>query len=1006
METVDQLHKKPKQQIAIPTTDSLLEGLNKQQSEAVRHTTGPLLIVAGAGTGKTTVITRRIAYLVKQGLAKPDEMAALTFTEKAASEMQERVDLLLPLGHFDPWICTFHGFCERILKNHALDIGLPNDFTIVSNTQQWIFIFQHLQQFDLDYYRPLGNPGKFIGALLSHFSRLKDEVISPEDYLTYAQALRLNQDSAEGVAATIVEKSEKKPKTKKKKIAEVLDLAEISRIEELANAYFTYQKLLLDNNYLDFGDLIHYTLALFKKRPKILNYYREKFKFLMVDEFQDTNLAQYMLVKLLAGEKANLTVVGDDDQSIYKFRGASVSNILKFKEDYPTFKQITLVENYRSSQNILDLAYNFIQENNPDRLEVKLAIDKKLKSNTTEHGTIEVLEAPDVHSELQTVVKKVLELKNATDISWNEFAILIRSNAAATEVLPLLYAAGIPYTFFASRGLYKKPIIADLLSYMKLLDNFHDSASLYKILQLQKFYIAPGDLATMLQFSHKKALSLYEALQQINAITGLSSETHTKMRQLLEMLGRHANANSRLHVVEMFVLIIKDLGLEEKVKEETQEAAENRELIEQFYKKIEQFEQTNDNKSTHNFLYLLDLEMEAGGDGEIKFNPDLGPESLKIMTIHSSKGLEFMHVFVINMVDQRFPTREKSDSIEIPTELIKDILPQGDFHLQEERRLFYVAMTRAKRGLYLTWAKDYGGSREKKPSLFLVETKLVPSEKINKATGKVVFSRPVRHTAEIYPAPTQFSYSQLNDFENCPLKYKYQHYLKLPIAGSCHLSFGQTVHKALEEYLKLYKKNIELPQQDLFGKKPDVVLPEFKFLELLYEKNWVDDWYRDKQEKEQYRALGKKMLLSFYETLQKKPIQPKYIEQFFKLKIGSYNFVGKIDRADATAVGIQILDYKTGKQPKKSEKKDLDQLYIYQWAAQDFLHEHVAGLNYWFLQDNAFIEEPVADAESIVQLQERLLKIIENIIYVTKHNLFKEEHKKVRDHHCEFEYLE
>ncbi len=405
-------------------------------------------------------------------------------------------------------------------------------------------------------------------------------------------------------------------------------------------------------------------------------------------------------------------------------------------------------------------------------------------------------------------------------------------------------------------------------------------------------------------------------------------------------------------------------------------------------------------------MFLLDLEMEAGNDGEIKFNPDLGPESVKVMTIHSSIGLEFNYVFVINMVDQRFPTREKADAIEIPEALVKDILPEGDFHLQEERRLFYVAITRAKSHLYLTWAKDYGGSRAKKPSLFLVETKLVPSEKINKATGKVVFAKPLKQEFEIYVAPTRFSYSQLNDFETCPLKYKYQHYLKLPVEGSCHLSFGQTVHKVFEEYLKLYKNNIELPQQDLFGKKPDNVLPEFKFLEQLYEKHWVDDWYRDKQEKDQYRSVGSTMLKTFYDNLQAKECKPKYIEQFFKLKIGSYNFVGKIDRADTSSEGIEIIDYKTGKLPKNKDKKDLDQLYIYQWAAEEFLQEKVVGMRYWFLQDNEFIEEPIADHEAIETLKERMLATIENIIYVTKHNLFKEMHKKVRDHKCQFEYLE
>ena len=337
--------------------NSLLDNLNKEQLEAVTHQNGPLLIVAGAGTGKTTVITKRIAHLIEAGLAKPDEILALTFTEKAAGEMQERADLLLPLGYHDMWISTFHSFCERILQQHGLDIGLPGDFKLLDETKAWMLVHNNLEKFDLDYYKPLGNPKKFISALLKHFSRCKDEVINPADYLSYAEGLKLSNDSAEGVLGE--SKNQKIGKTQKTKLRQsdiptsdspAIDPSEILRTAEIAGAFHTYQKLLLDNNYLDFGDLINYCLDLFKKRPRILKIYQEKFKFLMVDEFQDTNLAQYELIKLLAGDKCNLTVVGDDDQSIYKFRGASVSNILKFQNDYKSAKQITLVENYRSSQ--------------------------------------------------------------------------------------------------------------------------------------------------------------------------------------------------------------------------------------------------------------------------------------------------------------------------------------------------------------------------------------------------------------------------------------------------------------------------------------------------------------------------------------------------------------------------------------------------------------------------------------------------------------------------------
>ncbi len=973
-------------------SQNLLAGLNDEQGKAVKHTAGPLLIVAGAGTGKTTVITRRIAYLVEQKLATPEEILALTFTEKAAGEMQERVDLLLPLGYYDQWISTFHSFCERILKSHALDIGLPNDFKLLDDVAQWVLVFNNFDKFNLDYYKPLGNPGKFIDALLSHFSRCKDELIAPEDYLKHAETLRLQTDQP--------------VKTKKKKTEDAVDLNEVGRLEEIANAYHVYQKLLLDNNYLDFGDLINYTLELFKKRPKILQFYQKKFKFVMVDEFQDTNFAQYQLVKMLAGETKNLTVVGDDDQSIYKFRGASVSNILKFKDDFSEFKQITLVENYRSTQNILDLAYNFIQANNPDRLEVKLQINKQLKAADKGQGIIEVIEGRDLSDELNEVAKKIVELQGG-ESSWNDFAVLIRANSAADELLPILDNYNIPYTFVANRGLYKKPIILDVLAYMKLLDNAHDSLALYRVLTLPKFQIPHNELSSLLLLGKKKTLSLYDSLVAGQTLAEISQESKKKIQDLMDTLRKHTVDCKNCTAAEILVAIVQDLGLETKLKTDTQGNAESRELLDQFYKKIEVFEQEQEHKDLHSFLEALSLEIQAGSDGAIKFDPNLGPESLKVLTIHSAKGLEFKYVFIINMVDQRFPTRQKSDAIEIPAALVKDILPEGDFHLQEERRLFYVGLTRARSNLYFSWAKDYGGSRAKKPSQFLLETKLVPSDKTNLATGKVIFTKSPANTngKQIYHVlPTNFSYTELNDFETCPLKYKYVHYLKLPLPGSYHASFGITIHKTFEEFLKLYKNNQELKQTDLFGQKPsDNPLPDFKFLEALYAKNWVDDWYPKKDEKEKYRAMGKKMLTTFYDNLKSTAPKTKYIEQFFQIKIKDYTFKGKIDRADVSDGGIEIIDYKTGKTPKS--KRDIDQLYIYQWAAQEFLREKVLGMKYWYLQDNSFIPQDLGSPEDITKLKEGLLEIMEQIIDATKYDKFKELDSKIK-HKCEFSYLE
>src|SRR3989339_2282089 len=357
------------------------------------HKNGPLLIVAGAGTGKTMAISQRIAYLMEQGKARPEEILALTFTEKAAGEMEERVDRLLPMGYLDLWISTFHGFGEKILSEHGLDIGLPGGGKLLNEFEQWALMKKNLDKFNLDYYRPMGNPTKFIHALIKHFSRCKDEDISPAEYLEYAVELKQNLD---GMLSGTNKKSGRKISNFKFSISKKYSISniqypnreiaeqEIVRINEVANAYHVYNQLLLDNNALDFGDLINYSLKLFRERPAILEKYRTQFKYILVDEFQDTNLAQYELIKLLAAPKNNLVVVGDDDQAIYRFRGASMSNILQFKRDFPGATQVFLKRNYRNCQSILDLSYNFIKLNDPNRLEYELNRDIKGSSVVTE----------------------------------------------------------------------------------------------------------------------------------------------------------------------------------------------------------------------------------------------------------------------------------------------------------------------------------------------------------------------------------------------------------------------------------------------------------------------------------------------------------------------------------------------------------------------------------------------------------------------------------------------
>jgi DNA helicase-2/ATP-dependent DNA helicase PcrA len=898
-----------------------LSKLNEEQKEAVLCEKGPLLIVAGAGTGKTTVITRRIVNLIEKGFAKPEEILAVTFTEKAAYEMEERVDKLLDFGYVDLWISTFHAFCEKVLRENALDIGLSPDFKILDSTAGWLLARKNLDKFDLKYYQALGNPTKFIQALISHFSHCKDQEIYPEDYLNYADALKTTDNGKED--------------------------EETERITEIANIYHTYQQILLDNGALDFGDLINFCLKLFKKRPQILKKYQNKFKYILVDEFQDTNWSQYELIKMLAEPNNNLTVCADDDQAIYRWRGASFSNIIKFKEDFPNAKQVSLINNYRSAQNILDKSYNFIKQNDPDRLEFRIQINKKLIANTKEQGIIEHIHAKNLDQEVGETLKKILEiLKRDKDANYNDFAILVRANDTAIPYIKALERAGLPYQFLASRGLYSKPIILDIISYFKLLDNYHESSAFYRILNLPFLEISETDIATITQYSHKKTKSLYESMQELTLIPGISGHTQEKIALILSLIQKHTEQAKNKGVSELLLAFLEDSGYLKYIIDNNQ--TEKLDLVNQFYKKVKAFEESALDPILKNFMEQINLEFEAGEEGKLEFDPEKGPDMIKVMTIHAAKGLEFKYVFLVGMVDRRFPTDQRKDPIELPDEMVKDIKPTGDVHLQEERRLCYVAMTRAKKELYFTSAVDYGGQRAKKLSRFLVEMGYKAEETKTSDAKTGVLAEKIKPTDRLKQKtgteyiPDHFSFSQLAAFEKCPLQYKFNFILKVPVRGKAAFSFGHTMHNTLYDFFK-------------FVSEPGQKNKLLERLMAFYEKNWVDEWYDSKKNKEEYLEKGKKILKAFYKEYQKNP--PKILdtkeglalELPFNLKIGQNTIIGKIDRIDDLGNGqVQIMDYKTGTSKDKPEK---DQLLIYQLAAKEVLGLNPKLLSFYYLDD-------------------------------------------------------
>lgn len=942
--------------------ENLLANLNKAQLEAVSHDTGPMLIVAGAGTGKTTVLINRLAWLIQEKQIHPDQILLTTFTEKGAAELEDRADRLLPYGCVNLWINTFHGFGERILRDHALDIGLTPAFKLLNTTEQWMFIRRHLDEFGFDYYKPLGDQTKFIHEIIKHFSRLKDENISPEDYLKLAEDMKADSD-------------------KIKSSADDGDSLDAARIAELANGYHVYNRLLIKEGLLDFGDLIRYTIKLFTERPNILKKYREQFTYIMVDEFQDTNTIQYELVKMLAAPNNNLVAVGDDDQSIYRFRGASLSNIMKFKDDFPAAREVVLTENYRSGQAILDHAYSFIAHNNPNRLEAKLKLDKKLISKIKEKSEASYFQFDTEFEETKMVadtIKKLHASKAAE--SWADMAILVRANDTADKFVRELTRQQIPNHFVSLKGLYYKAVILDIFAYLKLLDDYHEPSALYRILNIEHFRIDHENLLILNKWGRKKLWSLFETLQHVDLIKEISDETRAHIKTLLESIRKHSELSKINKTSKVYLHAVRDCILPYLDQDKDQESFS---YLNQFYSKIKSFEASDEHGLLKDFLALINLEMEAGETGGLRFNYD-DADTVKVMTVHAAKGLEFGHVFISNLVDRKFPVDNRGDKLPIP-EALGAVKTQGkDAHIEEERRLFYVALTRAKRGLYCTGARNYGGLRDKKPSRFVEEAGLAIV-----ASKTAIQSELERDLQEIdakaapiqYALPEAFSFSQLSCYEECPLNYKFIYILKMPTEDSSKAVFGRCIHNCLRQYyLPLLENSF---QPSLFGKqKPNDELFSLKHLLGYYENYWIDGGYESRKEADDFKKHGKDMLTNFYKEVGSERPAIIFLEKKFNLKLGDYVLNGTIDRVDQLPDGsVEIIDYKTGEAPKAGknlEYKKKRQLLLYQAAMESVFGKKVSKLSFYYLKPNEKISF-VAKPEEIEKVKLEMIALIEGI---------------------------
>lgn len=629
---------------------NLIEGLNDKQKEAVLATEGPCLVIAGAGSGKTKVLTHKIAYLLSEKNVKPWNILSITFTNKAANEMKQRVEKLVGEASQEMWLGTFHSICVRILRRFIDRIGFDTTFLIFDSTDQRTLVKECIKSMRLD--------DKLFTdrSVLSEISNGKNDMLEPKAY-----QVKYNGDF---------------------------------RKEKIGKVYELYQKKLKENNALDFDDIINYTIKILTENPDVLEYYTEKFKYVLVDEYQDTNKAQFMLVSILASKYGNITVVGDNDQGIYSFRGADITNILNFEKDFPGSKIVKLEQNYRCTGNILKAA-NAVIKNNENKY------DKKLWTENEEGKLPCIYKAEDEYDEASYIVKQINMLKMEEYLKLSDFVILYRMNSQSRAIEDIFRRENIPYKIIGGLKFYERKEIKDIISYLRLIQNPADNLSLKRIINEPKRGIGKTSLDNIQDISDKTGKSMYEIIKyaeqyELNRV----KENSIQFVEVIEELRKQVN---QIPISELIKLTLNKTGYVKALENENTIEAESRiQNLEEFLTVAIEFEEQMAENTLAEFLESISLTSDID-------NMEESEDTVTLMTLHSAKGLEFPVVFLVGMEEGIFPGYKSIEEIK---------------ELEEERRLFYVGITRAMQYLYLTCAKRrtiFGSTSYNQMSRFLKE---------------------------------------------------------------------------------------------------------------------------------------------------------------------------------------------------------------------------------------------------------------------------------------------
>ena len=650
-----------------------IDSLNPAQREAVLKTEGPVLILAGAGSGKTRVLTTRIAHLMQDKGIHPSNILAITFTNKAATEMRERVEETIDSDVKDMWITTFHSCCVRILRKDINKIGYNRSFVIYDSPDQLTLVKDCLKELNLSdkVFEPK--------TVINYISDAKDKLLNPQEY----KAMHRND----------------------------------ARMSKIADVYTLYQDRLKRNSALDFDDLIIKTVELLKKEESVLAYYRNKFKYIMVDEYQDTSKAQYEFIKLLAQEHQNICVVGDDDQSIYGWRGADIRNILEFERDYTSVHVVKLEQNYRSTQVILDAA-NTVISNNIERKR------KKLWSEQKEGEKIKIQVASDEMEEAEFVADTIGRMHRRENKAFKNFAVLYRANAQARAIEDALNRSQIPYNIYGGTKFYERKEIKDLVAYLRLLQNVQDDISLKRIINVPKRGIGLRTIEKIEDRASLKQESIFSVLLDIDTNSDISTKAKASINGFVDLVGTLRVIKDAYSVSKLIEKVLDVTGyLDELEKDKSEESQDRIDNLKEFISIAIEFENNSEEKDLETFLTNVALTSTESEDEE--------NDKVSLMTIHTSKGLEFPVVFLVGMEEGLFP-------------ISRAVRSMAESDIEEERRLCYVGITRAKKELYMTLTKKrtlYGKTNPSIQSRFMEELPNECVEKLNVEENELSYSK-------------------------------------------------------------------------------------------------------------------------------------------------------------------------------------------------------------------------------------------------------------------------